>query len=251
MPLSPQVTGWLGTLAIVLAVSAAVTQVLDFALSESAKSRLSLGLTHFWYWLERQRVGRLLDFLQNSRVISWVLVIISGLALVVVIWSIAANFGQPVLVPEAVIWVYGVQPGFAIALVALTLSPFFGLAGLIRWITAKGRPLSTFLRVATVFLVAAVPVLLVASVIYLFSDSWDPRPFVVGVSVLAALTMPMALAAVLACLMATWLALLAALKVLLSILEFLVRRIIEYPKGPVLAANVLLGAAGVILKAIS
>jgi len=241
----------LTTLLIWLSASIAVLALADLLLSKAQKDWLSNAVIKIWSVLDEAKAWSFADWLKNPRARWWFAISIGLLMGVKQAWSIIMEESGEYLRPDVLGDAVRNSPlnisllaAISAILVALLSRPIF--ATLLNFTSRKGLTLrlTVFSLVAVIVLVIMVvtlglseqalsetifPVILIASI------------FVVG---LPALLVSLC---VLTILFALGLAYVAS--AILYVAEFVVRRIAEYPKGPILALSALLGAVSALIKA--
>jgi hypothetical protein len=244
----------LGSLVIWCAAANAFVQLLDWLLPAKLVIALSDVLLGIWHWLAEQRLGRFLRALHNPRVVRWLLLALCIAPLVLIASVVAVDISdgpQPLGVPEAIIVVYGVLPGVVIAFLALAMAAHSRLSRLVGWVVAKRSPASTVLRIAALCALGFVSLVLFERVLVLTAASRSGLEDVMAGAILGLLGGPTLVMTFMTLTALTWLLALGALALLLTVTEFLVRRLVENPKGPMLGASALLGALGVLLKSLA
>lgn len=235
--------------ALAVGLLAGAVQLLDWLLPPKAVDRISLALTHVWHWLSEQRAGSLLKWLRDSRPLKWLVATFLVVVLVFCAGSIIAQIGEPMMpMVEVVVVMYGVLPGLAASAAVFLFASYFRLSRLADWITSQETATAVLLRVAIVCALGAAITALAVIVFYFFEAELDPLPFVVAVSALFFIFLPVATFTLVWGAMLCWLIVVASLAGAIWTSEFLFRRLVEYPKGPVLAISALLAAIGGILK---
>jgi hypothetical protein len=168
-----------------------------------------------------------MEKLRHSRAELWWPIIVAAF----VLWMTLTNRvrGVTVTVPELSV---GTIALFAAVVVFLALSGFASVTYVIRAKTA----LRAFGRVVVIFLLCLTPI-----VIALFDQQR-----LVGLFVLAGYVFFVVVTAVV-----VPLSLVYVVVTLLYALELIVRRVIEYPRGPIVALSIVLTSVGALLKAMN
>jgi len=240
---------------IFIAVSVFVTTVLDMFLSSKQKTWIEDHLIRLWHFLSEAKQYSLIGWLRHRcGVITWSAVL---LATALTGWMFrSALMPLPqvsALIPALVI--FGLGLWFGRKVVRVTLN-----ATSLPWAVSR----------ASIFLIIALaPFTIFAAIVWLFEPAFRSMATSFATSIatnqgdlgsaLFALAYVWtyvlsvqwtALALIFWISVAVPLSAIYALTVFTFILEFIVRRLAEYPKGPVLAGSVLLGAVGALLKAL-
>jgi len=242
----------LATLLIWLSVAVAVLALADLFLSQAQKTWLSNALIKTWSVLDEAKSWSFADWLKKPRAMWW---LAASMALL-----ISAGFIlQQVLMMKWLEREIAQQgaPEYALHLDDFLKAAVFGIivlfiarlifARLLRFTSAK----QLFGRLVIIFSFAAIA-------FYLLGIALDKLAFLDGGNawktifavILIFLFTPVFL--VLLCVLAIFLSLAMAYvaTAILSVGEFVVRRIAEYPKGPVLAVSAFFGGIVALIKAL-
>ena len=245
----------LGTLAIGCAVATTVLQLLDWLLPPAAVQKLRDLLERLWLWLAEQRAGRLFRRLLEPPTLARLAIILAAvIATSTLAFFVLVRAGTPR--PQQIVEILlnllaFCALGSSLSLAAFALSGFTWARRVALWVTLTKRPLAVLGRLTVVVALAALPLLVPG----LLNQALGLRGsatgayfgyFLVGVFI----GMP-ALLLALAFLSLSWLLLLSVLAPLLRVAEFLVLRLAEHPKGPVLGLSALLAAIGALMKVFS
>lgn len=242
---------WDITLAIAIAVF--VLTLLDVLLSDKQKQWLDDRTVRVWHWLADAKRKSLLDWLQgHRRLIAW-----SGVILVSVYM---AWFFKKALAP-----VTQVVP---IALCIFAVGLFFGLK-IVRSTLSASSLFRAVVRATIIVGITSAPAVFLFGSVYAFQGDLLGLAKEYAAAVAAhTLTLGLALFALffiwglILCINLTvigiifWfvvalpLAVIYLASILLFCSEFIVRRIAEYPKGPIFAASLLLGAISGVFRVI-
>lgn len=236
-----------GDTALIIGLLSGIIQLLDWTLPKTWIERISYLLTHVWVWLAEQRAGELLKWLSNSRPIKWLIAILLTAALFVCIIIFADTFYESIMpTTETATVIFGIIPGIASS-AALFL---FRISQLARWITSQRTSLAVLQRVFIACVCGAIMLGLVILFIYVFERYLDPLPFIVLTIITSFIFLPMLVFTVLLVAMLCWLIIIGLISGGLWSAESFVRKVIESPKGPVLAVGAFLAAIGAILKSL-
>lgn len=238
-----------------LAVASAVfaLALLDVLLSDKQKQWLDHHTLRLWNWLDDAKRKSLLNWLQgHHRLIVW-----SGVVLVSIYMAWAF---EKALAPLTQV--------IPIAVCIFAVGLFFGLK-IVRNILRASSLFRAVVRATVIVIVTLAPAIVFFGSVYHFQqDFLGLAKEYANAATAHALTLPLALFALfyiwalVLCVHLTviaiifWLVValpLAAIylvSIILFFAEFLVRRIAEYPKGPIFAASLLLGAISGVFRVV-
>jgi hypothetical protein len=238
----------LATLLIWLSAAVAVLALADLLLSKAQKDWLSNAVIKIWSVLDEAKAWSFADWLKNPRARWWFAISVGLLMGIQQAWSIITEESGEYLRPD----VFGdalrnspliisLLAAWTAILVALLSRPIF--ARLLDFTSRK----SLALRL-TVFSLFALIVFVIMTLTLGLSEQSSIFPVILIASLLV-LGLPalLVLLCVLTILFALGLAYVAS--AILYVGEFVVRRIAEYPKGPVLALSALFGGVCALIKA--
>jgi hypothetical protein len=227
---------------ISLSVAVALLTLLDLFLSETQKTWLSNLFIKIWSGLDEAKVWSTVGWMKDPRA-KWCLAI--GLGLLQTVPSgitygltsrtdFVAVLANVTFVPLLV--------GFGTLIFVLITLPIFEL--LLNFIRGK-----SMIRALCLVMALAVSLMVVNALIQILVESLEPGLALVFGIILGILTLPAVFISVasIAMLVALMLAYIAS--AVLYVVEFLVRRIAEYPKGPVLALSAFFGGVVALIKA--
>jgi hypothetical protein len=238
-------------IALVVAIAIFVLALLDVFLSNKQKQWLDDRTVRMWHWLADAKRKSLLDWLQgHRRLIAWGGVI---LATIYMAWAFAKALAPitQVIVVALCIFAVGLFFGLKIVrsilrgsslfrvvvratiIVVITLAPFVVFFGSVYAFQGD------FLALANEYAVAGDTLTLGLALFGLF--------FISGLILCIHLTV---IAIIFWSVVALPLAVIYLISIFLFCSEFVVRRIAEYPKGPIFAASLLLGAISGIFRVI-
>jgi hypothetical protein len=226
---------------IVIGLFGVTTQLFEIFVSERRKAAITDGLTHVWDWLDEMRKPSFAQWVQRP----WPRRILVGLSTLLGLWA-SYSLLQAQLTPSpAYPWT------LREALLAL-LSNFVGV-GVGLWIVRRITKAPSYTQPVILLGILGFATILQLLGASIFSHPNVPEPDRVSpapdfplflVIAIPFCTVIFLMWFVVAAPMT--LALLAAGA--LALLEFFVRRIIEYPKGPVIALGTIFTATGTFLK---
>jgi FtsH-binding integral membrane protein len=221
---------------IALALATATLALLDIYLSDKQKTHLSDHITRWWSWLDDMGHLSFLDLLRQ-RPIQWT---------VVALVSVFAVFG---------LWAFTDRDTRTYSAGIIVAFLLFG-PGLIRFTLAPKNPIFVAIRTIAIVLVYIAAALAVYFVIAAATETGDHVPQVYLFSGNTGLLIAIILSALLCLLtlvllVVAPLVLIAVARLLLSSAELTVRRIVEYPKGPIIAGSIIVGVAAALIKAVS
>ena len=246
--------------AIVVGILFFVLTLLEIFLGESQKRWINDKVLFLWLWLSEAKKQSLLEwFRKRYRSIASVAVLLAS--------AYAAWAFRNAVIPSPAV------SAIALALVTIGIGFWFGLK-IIRLTIHATSLLSAFLRASLFVGIAVMPLTIFFVIVLAFKDAFlsmatsyansvaTGAPATLG-TLGAALSMLLFLWAYVFSVHLTVLALIFWVTVavpllviygvsaLLLITELIIRRIAEYPKGPILAISSLLFAVGALLKALS
>jgi hypothetical protein len=234
----------LANLVVFLSASVAVLALLDFLLSEGQKETISDRVTRMWNWLDETKRVPVLDILRTPRSQSaFVGVIVCAAIGPMLYLSLSSGFLE---VPVRLL---------STAVIAILTVAWFGRK--IISVIMKGRTaLQLFGRLSLVFVpVIVFWVFLNENPMRLMKwfglDVQSPEGLIFGAAFLVTFGLLVASnVLVLFWLASAGLVLFIYLgSLILVVAEFTMRRIAEYPKGPILAGSVALGSITALIKA--
>ena len=256
----------LANLLLFLTASVMAVTLLDFYMSDSWKKRLNDRVVRMWNWLDEAKRVPLRDMMRkrrSQRILAAVLI------LVVVSLSGAYMYFIEIMASEkdeysAANWI--IEYGTDVAVIIL--AAWLGIKILSMMLRGK-TALQTFARASVAFVLSFLPVLLTVGIILLVygKDPFTPNGFLTmiqsfapggGGSKVKAMVIFSGFGVgiiITIVLFIFWLptAVLVLLIYLSSlclyIVEITVRRIAEYPKGPLLAGSVVIGSVIALIKA--
>ncbi len=243
---------WDFTLGVAVAIF--VLALLDVFLSDSQKKWLDDRTLHAWHWLAEAKRKSLLNWLQRHRQsIAW-----TGVVLVSVYMTWAF---EKALAPLSQV--------ITIALCIFAVGLFFGLK-IIQFTLSAASLFRAVIRATIIVVATLAPAVIFFTLVSTFKGGLIglAKEFAAGV---AAHTVTLGLAlfalfylwALILCVHLTVIAVIFwavvalpllviyLLTVVLFCCEFIVRRIAEYPKGPIFVGSALLGAVAGVLRAMS
>jgi hypothetical protein len=243
------------TATITVAIFFGCLALSDIFLSDPQKKWIEDRILRLWLWLAEAKQYSILDWLrQYYRWIVGIAVLLVSSYVSWIVWStITTNFDNHKTLRSAIDTAL-----FGAAISALGLWYGFNIVRA----TLRSRSLLSATLRATIFVVIALlPLVIIGAIAPRFAQSIlpslltsQPKP---GIAIAQLLTIVVLIASVhfTAISLIFWatvagpLLLVNALTILLLISEFLIRRIAEYPKGPILAASAIVGVIAAIIKA--
>lgn len=218
---------------IALCVSVAILKLGDLFLSESQKDRLSNAVTRIWDTLDETKHWSPVDWLRNPRAKWWLAI------------SVALCYGT-----SSVFLLYepddsGIPETIFIAILILFVARPI-LARLLNF--SSGKQLWYRLAIAVFCLVVLYSVHETLSSHFPYAPG-DSATSVFIRAVLILLLLPLIAAFVCVCAVLVSLAAAYLASIILFVLEFIARRIAEYPKGPILALSTFFGCIAALFKA--
>jgi hypothetical protein len=221
----------LATLLIWLSVAVAVLALVDLFLSTAQKDWLSNVVLKLWSILDEAKGWSFADWLKEPRSTWWLAGSFGLLYCIYQVWLDMRHQQTPEEWPYLLVLVI---PGFIFAMV---MRPIF--ARLLKFTSGKAlfRKLATIALLTLIANAVLIPILALTGVEWIFI----PGLLLLGIPSFF----------VLLCLLTILVARVLAylFSAILYVGEFLVRRIAEYPKGPVLAISVFFGGMIALIKA--
>jgi len=244
----------LATLLIWLSVAVAVLALADLFLSQAQKTWLSDALIKTWSVLDEAKSWSFADWLKKPRAMWWLAasmaLLMSAAPILRRVWMMGqlkreieqqggAEYALP---PDLSLAVFLTAAVFGIIILFIARLIF---ARLLRFTSAK--QLSG--RLVMIFSFAAIACYLLTIAVDKLDDGGNARE---AIAVIIGIFLYIPIALVLLCVLAIFLSLAMAYvaSAILSVGEFIVRRIAEYPKGPVLAVSAFLGGIVALIKAL-
>jgi hypothetical protein len=239
----------LGTLVIALSAAVAVLALLDFFLSKAQKEWLSNAVIRMWSILDEARGWSFSDWVKQPRARWWLALSLGIFPTLLISQSefLINRFVDKSTATPKLNWIDIVAhiTAFMIAVPLLFLLAW----SLLAWLLQRRKlNLAVILLAASVgYLVVVVFMMLIHG--YFTGEGFGPvrHPVLIWVQTLAALPFLLAFLCALLVLLSIGVAYVASAT--LYVAEFVVRRIAEYPKGPVLALSALLGGVAALIKA--
>jgi hypothetical protein len=245
-------SAWDFTLGVAVAISA--LKVLDVFLSDKQKKWLDDRTLHAWHWLAEAKRKSLLNWLQRYyQSIAW-----TGVVLVSVYMTWAFEKALAPL-PQVI----------TVALFIFAIGLVFGLK-IIRVTLAAPTLFRAVIRATIIVVITLTPAVMFFALVYAFNgDLIGLAKAYAAAAVAHQLTLGLALfalfylctlifcvhltviAVIFWAVVALPLLVIYLLTVVLFCCEFIVRRIAEYPKGPIFVGSALLGAVAGVLRAMS
>ena len=237
--------------AIFVAVTFFVLTALDIFLSRDQKEWLGIRTLHAWHWLAEARRTSLLDWLNwYHQAIAWVGVVVVSVYMTLAFEKALAPLAQVV----------------AIALFIFVVGLLFGLM-IIRFILAAPTLSRAGIRATISVMFTLAPAVIFLMAVHFFkSDFLDlAKAFAMGVKTHQPTLGPAVFALIYLWTLILWvhltvismifwavviipLLVIYLLTIVLFCCEFVVRRVAEYPKGPIVAGSVLLAALAGVLR---
>jgi hypothetical protein len=248
---------WLPTIwdiALAVAIAVFVLAILDVLLSDKQKKWLDDRTLHVWHWLAEAKRKSLLDWLrQHYHLIAWTGVVLVS---VYMTWAFQKALAPLPQVITVALCIFAIGLLFGLKIVQLTLRAPSLFRAVMRATIIVGitlMPALIFLALVSAFksdLVGLAKAYATAAashqltlgqalfaLFYLCSLILCVHLTVVSVIFWAVVALPLLV--------------IYLLTVVLFCSEFIVRRIAEYPKGPIFAGSVLLGAIAGVFRAMS
>jgi hypothetical protein len=226
----------------VFAAIIATLAILELYLGDNQKKRLASAVTGWWSWIADLSDLSFVEFLRDSAIQRWISWVSASLTFILFVASAHLGLGM------SLDWFFAVVVFFAAIVVSL-----FAVIGqrILYFVFSQGWTYQIPFR-AIIVLLAYFG--LVVILVYPFLAGWGP-PLVefggvpsISWSALLAIAFVLFGSLMLICTLLAPLTFLLIFRVLLSTIELTLRRIAEYPKGPILAISAVVAAAGGILK---
>jgi hypothetical protein len=239
----------LGTLLIWLSVAVAILAIVDLFLSDSQKAWLSNAVIKTWNILDEAKGWSFADWIKKPRATWWLAVglgLLLGSFLGIVNWLTELYLGRA---DDNWSWVVAVGYPLTTALILFIFS--FLTRRIFAWLLKFGSLLRIAKILTVVYFVSVLIMTLIMIAIFSIGESSEsPAQWIwLAILFLFLLILPLGLLTWcgLTIFVARGLAYLAS--GIFYIGEFIVRRIAEYPKGPVLALSALCGGIVALIKA--
>ncbi len=210
-----------------------ILTLIDVLLSDAQKSYISKRTTEFWDFLDNLKTGApILTFFRRRLVQQiFVLLLISCVILYVSIFITSANGNIGDISANSFIYI----PVISIALLLLWKG-----SSIIAFTVAPGKGIAV--RMALILIGVA----LFPFIMYGIGEIFFKRSYYYGINLSAAFAYIIALGS--AFLFVIPFVIIIATASFIALIEFVVRRIAEYPKGPILAVSALFGAILAFIK---
>lgn len=231
----------LANLLIFLSASVATLALLDIFLSDGQKAWLSNLTIRVWNLLDEVKRWSIMDWFKNPRATWWLAASFSSL----VLFGMLIRYYEDESLRQDDNTIYFVLYTLVMIVILLLFS---------RWIFSRLLPYLTgpffWRRIGIVFVAAMIPYGICLALIFNLDDIQRMLPTWMIVVFLFMFFLPVAtiLICVITILYARLLAYVAG--AFLYVGEFVVRRIAEYPKGPVLAVSAVFAAALALIKVV-
>jgi hypothetical protein len=239
----------LGTLLIWLSVAVAILAIVDLFLSDSQKAWLSNAVIKTWNILDEAKGWSFADWIKKPRATWWLAVglgLLLGSFLGIVNWLTELYLGRA---DDNWSWVVAVGYPLTTALILFIFS--FLTRRIFAWLLKFGSLLRIAKILTVVYFVSVLIMTLIMIAIFSIGESSEsPAQWIwLAILFLFLLILPLGLLTWcgLTIFVARGMAYLAS--GIFYIGEFIVRRIAEYPKGPVLALSALCGGIVALIKA--
>jgi hypothetical protein len=240
-------------IALAVAIAGLALAVLDIFLSDAQKRWLSDRTLQAWHWLAEAKRTSLLDWLKRyRRPITWTGVLLVS---VYVTWAFEKALAPPAQVIPVALCIFAVGVYFGFKIVGITLRARSLFRAVVRATIIVGVTLapaaiffgsvaffqSEFLGLAKEYAAGVTArTLTLGPALFALFFVWT-LILCVNLTVIAVIFWSV---------LALPLIVIYLLSVLLFCLEFIVRRVAEYPKGPIFAGSLLLGAISGIFRVI-
>jgi hypothetical protein len=219
--------------ALVLALVVALLQVLDFFLTEKQKGIITNWLTDAWNWLDEIKTTDVVDRLHRP----WLIELSVGTVALIVIAVVVEYTYHDFARPFSLYRLLAVPFGLAVA------SGYF--AG--KWIARSGTILSFAKRTILVAIaVGAIPLLDLLVSRSFFTEDGNLFPYLLTAWLISAPIAAVLVLILITAVMPLMFAYLGASVIYIG--EYLIRKVTEYPKGPILAICLLVGAIVAMFK---
>jgi hypothetical protein len=241
----------LANLLIFLAASGITVKLLDFYMSDGQKKWLGDMVVRMWDWLDRAKRVPLLDLLRTRRsqriLATTIIVVIAALLLIPAIRSLLTARDPADLepsLPELITW-----PGILAMWLCIGSTLWLGRKLIPMMLNGK-TALQLLGRASLSFIICFVPMIALYMVAIPMMSKFEENDLILSVAImLMAIGIGVAIV-----LLGFWLATASLVlfiylgSILLYVVELTVRRIAEYPNGPLLAVGALLGLLGAAIK---
>jgi hypothetical protein len=243
-------------LLIFLAASGITVKLLDFYMSDDKKKRLNDRVVRMWNWLDEARHVSLLDLARSARSKHILSIMLAGMVLLAVaspfLVPVSDGAGMPKDVAPTTVGDIAMLIVIWLAIAAPIILVGNGLVSII----LRGKtPFEILVRTGVALCLACVPLFLALGVA-LIKYGWSILPVDTEVDLFYILLyFGLGLGIFLTGLLLLFWLIPVALILLVYVVSFVlyfseltVRRIAEYPNGPLVAAGALLGLAGAAIK---
>jgi len=226
----------LGNIIIFLSLAIATLALFDFYLSEQQKTRVAATSTRIWSWLDDMSRLSFLNLLRQ-RSIQWWIVLLACYPPLILVMTLELSSGRR-------------GPLLYLSAVFLVLFVIFGPRA-IAFALAPQRVLLIVIRAIAVFVACLVLLLAMFVVVGRATDIPDGSMLganfglMVSIGAMALLFLSILFLMIIAPLVFVVLA-----RIVLAGVELTVRRIVEYPKGPILAGSAILVSIVAMMKAV-
>lgn len=237
-------------------VTIGLLTVVDWLLSDKQKEKLRDYFERLWVWLDDQRYGHFTRALRSRRIQK---LLTGALYSILLIFQVSMVILHPEQLPKS----FAKGPIIGGSLIALAL--IFLLSRkvhprVIDWVVGRGAVVGFFARGAAAY-VAGMMTLLLILILMLSARKMAPGPTVphtlitiVDILIMVIVLYPLLVETILVGVMLGW-SLLWFINVLLLLVflrttQFVVLRVVEYPKGPILGLSGLLIGIAAVLKAL-
>jgi hypothetical protein len=228
----------LATLVIWLSVAVVCLKLVDILLSQAWKTRLSNAAIKTWNVLDEAKAWSFADWLRKPRAIWWLAISLTLLMICFHLWlERAREKSAPDYTPLGQLQTFLVTAFLGITILLMARLIFARLLRFNSMTQLSGRLLILLICVGISYALLG----------FTINKLLDEQPKVAVILMLVIAPVTVALLCLLAVFLSIALAYLAS--AFLYVGEFVVRRIAEYPKGPVLALSALLGGVVALIKA--
>jgi hypothetical protein len=246
----------LANLLIFLAASGITVKLLDFYMSDDKKKRLNDTVVRMWNWLDEAKHVSLLDLARSSRSRHILSILLAGMVLLAVASPFLVPVSSEADIPKDVASTTVGDTAILMVIWLAISAPIILFGNVLVSIILRGRtPFQILVRMGLALLLACIPLFLAIGA-GLIKYGWSILPvdaevdlffillyfglglgiFVTGLLILFWL-IPVGL-----------ILLVYVISFVLYFSELTVRRIAEYPNGPLVAVGALLGLAGAAIK---
>jgi hypothetical protein len=238
-------------IALFVAIAVLVLALLDVLLTDKQKQWLNDHTVRVWHWLAEAKRTSLLDWLKRyRRLITWTGVLLVS---VYMTWAFEKALAPPALVIAVALCIFAIGLFFGLKIVGMTLRTPSLFRAVIRATIIVGvtlAPAAIFFGSVAIFQSEFL------GLAKEYAAGVTARTLTLGPALFALFFLWMLILCVHLTVIAVifWsvvtlpLIVIYLLSILLFCLEFVVRRIAEYPKGPIFAASLLLGAISGIFR---